>query len=83
MHPEIVQFGPGNCPICGMALEPKDIVAGEQADPEYDSMRKRLWVSAALSLPLLVLSTGLSFYLPLQLFFGEAGPSLSVSGRRL
>src|SRR6266850_2126651 len=56
MHPEIVQFGPGNCPICGMALEPMDIVAGEQADPEYDSMRKRLWVSAALSLPLLVFS---------------------------
>jgi Cu+-exporting ATPase len=56
MHPEIVQIGPGSCPICGMALEPMDIVAGEQADPEYDSMRKRLWVSAALSLPLLVLS---------------------------
>jgi Cu+-exporting ATPase len=56
MHPEIVQIGPGSCPICGMALEPMDIVAGEQADPEYDSMRKRLWVSAALSLPLLVLA---------------------------
>lgn len=56
MHPEIVQIGPGSCPICGMALEPVDIVAGEQADPEYDSMRKRLWVSAALSLPVLVLS---------------------------
>jgi P-type Cu+ transporter len=56
MHPQIVQIGPGSCPICGMALEPMDIVAGEQADPEYDSMRKRLWVSAALSLPLLVLS---------------------------
>ena len=56
MHPEIVQIGPGSCPICGMALEPLDIVAGEQADPEYDSMRKRLWVSAALSLPVLVLS---------------------------
>jgi heavy metal translocating P-type ATPase len=56
MHPEIVQIGPGSCPICGMALEPMDIVAGEQADPEYDLMRKRLWVSAALSLPLLVIS---------------------------
>jgi Cu+-exporting ATPase len=56
MHPEIVQIGPGSCPICGMALEPMDIVAGEQADPEYDSMRRRLWVGAALSLPLLVLS---------------------------
>ena len=56
MHPEIVQIGPGSCPICGMALEPMDMVAGEQADPEYDSMRKRLWVSAALSLPVLLLS---------------------------
>jgi P-type Cu+ transporter len=56
MDPEIVQIGPGTCPICGMALEPMDIVAEEQADPEYDSMRKRLWVGTALSLPLLVLS---------------------------
>ena len=56
MHPEIVQIGPGSCPICGMALEPMDIVAEEQPDPEYDSMRKRFWVSVALSLPLLILS---------------------------
>jgi Cu+-exporting ATPase len=56
MHPEIVQMGPGNCPICGMALEPMDILVDEQADPEYDSMRRRLWVGVALSLPLLVLS---------------------------
>jgi Cu+-exporting ATPase len=56
MHPEIVQIGPGTCPKCGMALEPMDMVAEEQADPEYQSMRKRFWVSAALSLPLLVLS---------------------------
>ncbi|HTB95056.1 MAG TPA: heavy metal translocating P-type ATPase, partial [Candidatus Sulfotelmatobacter sp.] len=56
MHPEIVQIGPGSCPICGMALEPMDMVAEEQADPEYDSMRKRLWVGAVLSIPLLALS---------------------------
>ena len=56
MDPEIVQIGPGICPKCGMALEPMDIVAEEQADPEYESMRKRFWVSVALSLPLLVLS---------------------------
>ncbi len=56
MHPEIVQIGPGSCPICGMALEPVDIVAEEQPDPEYDSMCKRFWVSVALSLPLLILS---------------------------
>jgi Cu+-exporting ATPase len=56
MHPEIVQLGPGSCPICGMALEPMDPLADVEADPEYDSMRMRFWVSAALSLPLLVLS---------------------------
>ncbi len=56
MHPEIVQIGPGTCPKCGMALEPMDIVAEEQADPEYEWMLKRFSVSAALSLPLLVLS---------------------------
>ena len=26
MHPQIVQFGPGSCPICGMALEPMDVL---------------------------------------------------------
>src|SRR5439155_5481506 len=43
-------------PICGMALEPMDVFAEIEADPEYDSMRLRFWVSAALSLPVLVLS---------------------------
>jgi Cu+-exporting ATPase len=56
MHPEIVQIGPGTCPICGMALESMDVVAEDEADPEYESMRKSFWVSAALSLPLLILS---------------------------
>jgi Cu+-exporting ATPase len=56
MDPEIVQIGPGVCPKCGMALEPMDVFAEVEADPEYDSMRRRLWVSAALSLPVLVLS---------------------------
>jgi Cu+-exporting ATPase len=56
MHPQIIQMGPGSCPICGMALEPMDVFAEVEADPEYDSMRLRFWVSAALSLPLLLLS---------------------------
>jgi P-type Cu+ transporter len=56
MHPQVVQIGPGNCPICGMALEPMDVFAEVEADPEYDSMRLRFWVSAALSLPVLLLS---------------------------
>src|SRR5271157_4497887 len=60
MDPEIVQLGSGICPKCGMALEPMDFIATlpgeEQPDPEYDSMRRRLWVSTPLSLPLLVFS---------------------------
>jgi len=56
MHPEIVRTGPGACPKCGMALEPMDVFAEVEADPEYDSMRRRFWVSAALSLPVLLLS---------------------------
>jgi len=57
MHPEVVQLGPGACPKCGMALEPMDVVAGhDHGDPEYGSMRKRLWVATALSAPLLMVS---------------------------
>jgi Cu+-exporting ATPase len=56
MHPEIVRDRPGSCPICGMALEPMDVFAEVEADPEYESMRWRFWVSAVLSAPLLVLA---------------------------
>jgi Cu+-exporting ATPase len=58
MHPQIVQIGPGSCPICGMALEPMDPLAQVEADPEYDSMRKRFFIALVLSAPLLVLSMG-------------------------
>ena len=54
MHPEIEQVGPGFCPICGMALEPKTVTVEEGPSAEYLDMRRRFWVSAALSLPLLV-----------------------------
>ena len=53
MHPEVEQIGPGNCPICGMALDPKD-AAVEADDGEYRDMRRRFWVSAVLALPMLV-----------------------------
>ena len=55
MHPEVLQWGPSTCPKCGMVLEPVDVVADEAPDPEYESMRKRLWLSATLSLPVLAL----------------------------
>jgi len=55
MHPEIVRDRPGTCPICGMALEPRVAAsAHEEDDSELRSMQRRLWVSAALSIPVLV-----------------------------
>jgi len=72
MHPEVVQIGPGVCPICGMALEPMDVFAEVEADPELARMTRRFWVSAALSLPVLLLG-----------MLGEriAGPVFSASWR--
>jgi P-type Cu+ transporter len=58
MHPQIVQIGPGSCPICGMALEPIDVFAVVEADPEYESMKKRFVVALVLSAPLLFLAMG-------------------------
>ena len=58
MHPEIVRDEPGDCPICGMALEPMTVSADEGPSEELVSMTRRFWVSAALSLPLLVLVMG-------------------------
>jgi len=54
MHHQIVRDEPGNCPICGMALEPMTVTINE-ANPELDSMTRRFWVSAALTLPLLAI----------------------------
>lgn len=56
MHPEIVQIGPGSCPICGMALERKEITLDEGPDPEYVDMTRRFWISAVLTLPVFALA---------------------------
>ena len=57
MHPQIEQDHPGNCPICGMTLEPKNIFAGgEEENPELRDMTRRLWIGAALSLPVFILA---------------------------
>ena len=56
MHPEIKQKGPGNCPICGMALEPEEISLEEEENPELVDFTKRLKVSIPLTLPLLFLA---------------------------
>ncbi len=56
MHPEIVRDRPGTCPICGMALEPRVVTADDTANPELEDMTRRLWISAVLAVPVVVLS---------------------------
>ncbi len=55
MHPEIVRDAPGSCPICGMALEPRTVTLEEEANPEYEDMKRRFWISLALTVPLMAL----------------------------
>src|SRR5258708_33361496 len=52
MHPEIVRSGPGACPICGMALEPR-VATAEASNPELAAMTRRVWIRLALTAPLL------------------------------
>jgi Cu+-exporting ATPase len=56
MHPEIEQIGPGTCPKCGMALEPKIVSPEDKPDPEYLDMKRRFWISAVLTLPVFALA---------------------------
>ncbi|WP_306536494.1 heavy metal translocating P-type ATPase [Geobacter sp.] len=58
MHPEIEQDHPGDCPKCGMALEPKTVTAGSDEDEnaELNDMTRRFWIGAALTLPVFVLA---------------------------
>ena len=58
MHSEIVRPGPGHCPICGMALEPRTVTAQEEENAELRDMTRRFWISVALTAPLLVVAMG-------------------------
>ena len=58
MHPQIVQLGPGTCPICGMALEPKVVSLDTPEDTsELDDMTRRFWISLAITVPVFLLET--------------------------
>ena len=64
MDPEVRQIGPGVCPKCGMALEPVTFsLATEEKNPEYDSMRRRFWLSLPPTAALLVFMV-LGLHLP-------------------
>jgi Cu+-exporting ATPase len=56
MHSEIEANEPGDCPICGMALEPRSVQVDAPPDPELISMTRRLWLGGALALPLLFIA---------------------------
>ncbi|MBV2187499.1 MAG: copper-translocating P-type ATPase [Rhizobium sp.] len=58
MHPQIRQNGPGNCPICGMTLEPETPTTAEHGSEEYADMSRRFWIGLILSLPVLALEMG-------------------------
>jgi Cu+-exporting ATPase len=74
MHPEIVQIGPGSCPICGMALEPTVVTLDDQPDPEYLDMKRRFWISGVLTLPVFTLA--MAEMLPS--FHAYVSPRLSI-----
>ena len=58
MHPQIRQVGPGNCPICGMTLEPVKATADVRENHDLTDMTQRFWVGSALTVPVFVLEMG-------------------------
>jgi len=75
MDPEIVQEGPGTCPVCGMALEPMD---GVQEGPNHElvDFTRRLWVSVLAAIPLMILTMGPMVGLPVRGWLGEGNALL-------
>jgi Cu+-exporting ATPase len=72
MHPEIVQEGPGDCPQCGMALEPMGVPAADEGpNPELVDFTRRFWIGAALTIPILVLTMGPLIGFPVRQWLGE------------
>ncbi|MDP3853328.1 heavy metal translocating P-type ATPase [Phenylobacterium sp.] len=58
MHPQVRQVGPGNCPICGMALEPELVTADSGPNPELKDMTRRFWIGLVLTVPVFALEMG-------------------------
>lgn len=73
MHPEIEQVGPGDCPLCGMALEPKGVPAGDEGpNPEFIDFRRRFIVGAILTAPLVLIAMGPILGLPIKQWLGAS-----------
>ncbi|TDK52980.1 heavy metal translocating P-type ATPase [Antarcticimicrobium luteum] len=69
MHPEIVRDEPGSCPICGMALEP--MVPSDETSGELVDFTRRMWISAAAAVPLVILTMGELVGLPVRDWLGH------------
>lgn len=69
MHPEIIRNEPGACPICGMALEP--VMPSEEPSHELVDFTRRMWISLAAAVPLVILTMGELIGLPLRDILGH------------
>ncbi len=69
MHPEIIRDAPGACPICGMALEP--MVPTDEPSDELTDFTRRMWISVATAVPLIVLTMGPMVGLPVRDWIGH------------
>ncbi|KPQ05702.1 MAG: Cu+-exporting ATPase, partial [Rhodobacteraceae bacterium HLUCCA12] len=69
MHPEIVRDAPGACPICGMALEP--MLPSDEPSDELTDFTRRMWISAAAAVPLIILTMGELVALPVRDWIGH------------
>ncbi len=58
MHPQIRQAGPGNCPICGMTLEPETVGADTGPSAELIDMTRRFWIGLVFAVPVMALEMG-------------------------
>ncbi len=62
MHPEIIRDQPGNCPICGMALEPRGVTMEEGESAELRDMSRRFWISTLLAAPVFLGAMAAEFW---------------------
>jgi Cu+-exporting ATPase len=76
MHPQIRQEMPGNCPICGMTLEPVTEAADAGLNHELVDMTRRFWIGLVLTLPVFILEMG--GHIPALHLHELVPPSISI-----
>ncbi|MGF7158947.1 Cu+-exporting ATPase [Rhodoligotrophos appendicifer] len=77
MHPEIEQVGPGDCPICGMALEPKGIPDTAGPNPELIDFTRKFWLGLPFAVLLFVMEMGSHLGLPFREWLGPRSYNLA------